>query len=171
MIVVALVEGVLAYFLFRVYTSRSRLPDEINDSSVLIPYIEKRIKEQDVKLADVLVKLEIVETMMNRRSFQRSQLTQSLISNEDLGERIAKKEDALHDLRENRPSSEKMVLEALTKNDLTAVDVMNMLGCTREHAARLMKSLFVQGFVVRDDKKRPFVYSITEEGRKSLDHA
>jgi predicted transcriptional regulator len=39
---------------------------------------------------------------------------------------------------------------------------------SREHTSRLMKALFDRGFVVRNDRNKPFVYEITEAGRRYL---
>ncbi|MDG6990667.1 MAG: winged helix-turn-helix transcriptional regulator [Nitrososphaerota archaeon] len=42
------------------------------------------------------------------------------------------------------------------------------LGKSREHTARIMKALFEAGLVVRNDSSKPFLYQLTDEGRKRL---
>ncbi len=44
-------------------------------------------------------------------------------------------------------------------------DIEVTLGKSREHASRLMKKLFEDGFVSRDASARPYRYTITEKGR------
>ena len=48
-------------------------------------------------------------------------------------------------------------------------DMVKALGKTREHTGRLMKELFALGLVTRNDASKPFVYQLTDEGRKHLD--
>jgi CRP-like cAMP-binding protein len=42
------------------------------------------------------------------------------------------------------------------------------LGRSREHTARIMKELFDSGLVMRDDSAKPFVYQLSDEGRRYL---
>jgi DNA-binding transcriptional ArsR family regulator len=44
----------------------------------------------------------------------------------------------------------------------------DVLQKSREHTARLMKQLFELGLVKRDDSSKPFVYQLTDEGRRRL---
>ena len=46
--------------------------------------------------------------------------------------------------------------------------ITDALKKSREHTARVMKRLFDLGFVKRDDSTKPFVYQLTEEGRRFL---
>jgi predicted transcriptional regulator len=50
----------------------------------------------------------------------------------------------------------------------TSVEIQKLTGKSREHAARLMKDLFDQGLVVRDDSHKPFMYALTDEGRRYI---
>ena len=40
---------------------------------------------------------------------------------------------------------------------------------SREHAARLMKELYEKGLVSRNNSSKPFVYQLTEEGKRRLE--
>ena len=46
--------------------------------------------------------------------------------------------------------------------------ITDSLRKSREHTARIMKSLFDLGLVKRDDSTKPFVYRLTDEGRRYL---
>ena len=60
----------------------------------------------------------------------------------------------------------KLVFESNGK--LAAKDIQSRIGKSREHTARVMNSLFKRGFVMRESSTRPFIYSITDYGRRVI---
>ena len=52
---------------------------------------------------------------------------------------------------------------------MTSRDIQITIGRTREHTSRLMKKLSADGLVQRHAGTKPFVYSLTEEGKKRLE--
>jgi hypothetical protein len=46
--------------------------------------------------------------------------------------------------------------------------ITDALKKSREHTARVMKELFERGLVQRNDTTKPFVYQLTDEGRRHL---
>ena len=65
--------------------------------------------------------------------------------------------------------SVKHVLKLITKKPMTSRDIeVTFGGRSREHVSRLMKKLFDDGLVERDDTNRPYTYSITDSGRKHI---
>jgi len=64
--------------------------------------------------------------------------------------------------------TEVSVLNQLSAKPRTPVEVKDLIQTSREHAARLMKRLFDEGFVARDTSKKPFVYQLTDKGRNYL---
>lgn len=59
-------------------------------------------------------------------------------------------------------------LGLLARNAMSTIEIMRALDRSREHTARLMKGLFDRGLVIRDDSKKPFVYTLTQEGQRYL---
>jgi hypothetical protein len=57
------------------------------------------------------------------------------------------------------------LLDESSKNTRQLTDALQK---SREHTARVMKGLFDLGLVRRDDSARPFVYQLTDEGRRHL---
>jgi len=71
-----------------------------------------------------------------------------------------KREGALVPLRE----TELKVLEILAaEGERTAPQIRDRIGLTREHTARLMKSLYVRGYLERERDKMPYVYRLNRE--------
>lgn len=70
--------------------------------------------------------------------------------------------------------TEKLALSLLGAGPLATPDILKGLidkggPKSREHAARLMKALFEKGLVSRNDSAKPFVYQLTDEGRRHLE--
>ena len=57
------------------------------------------------------------------------------------------------------------VLRLLSAGPKSSAQIKDEIGRSREHTARLMKGLFDRGFVVRNDRHKPYVYEITDSGR------
>jgi hypothetical protein len=65
-------------------------------------------------------------------------------------------------------SGEERALKLLNESPRTSVEIRDLTGLSREHAARIMKGLYDKGFVVRDDAHKPYRYELTSEGRKQV---
>lgn len=64
---------------------------------------------------------------------------------------------------------ERRILSSLSEGPRTNADIKNLVNRSREHTARVMKLLFESGLVARNDRTRPFVYEITDAGRRYLE--
>jgi DNA-binding transcriptional ArsR family regulator len=61
------------------------------------------------------------------------------------------------------------ILKLLQEAPRSAREIQHNVGKTREHISRLMKKLYDEGLVDRNMSTKPFVYKITDEGRKLLE--
>ncbi|CAN5527772.1 hypothetical protein BH18THE1_BH18THE1_01200 [soil metagenome] len=79
------------------------------------------------------------------------------------GEDIAfEEEDAL---RANTVDSILRMLEV----PLTSREIQRKINRSREHTSRLLKKLYSENIVLRDESVRPYKYKITDEGRRLLE--
>lgn len=60
------------------------------------------------------------------------------------------------------------VLHLITDRPMTSRDIQTMLKKSREHTSRLMRGLYIDGYVRRDTGSKPYTYSITEKGRTRI---
>jgi DNA-binding MarR family transcriptional regulator len=68
--------------------------------------------------------------------------------------------------------TEMQVLSLLSeKGALAAPEIGRLVGRSREHTARLMKRLFEEGYVRRDQNRIPFRYSLVERVKQSFSKA
>ena len=52
---------------------------------------------------------------------------------------------------------------------MTSREIQGKIKKSREHTSRLLKKLYSENIVIRDETTRPFRYKITDEGRKLLE--
>jgi predicted transcriptional regulator len=78
------------------------------------------------------------------------------------GEDIGFEEDAL---RANTVDSILRMLEL----PLTSREIQGKINKSREHTSRLLKKLYSENIVMRDESVRPYKYKITDEGRRLLE--
>ena len=60
------------------------------------------------------------------------------------------------------------ILRALAEGPKTSNQIRAIIALSREHTGRLMKQLFTRGLVVRNDQNKPYLYEVTEAGRRYL---
>jgi len=73
-------------------------------------------------------------------------------------------EDSLNKLSQ----TERGVLDLLVSGPKPAPEIGPVVGKSREHTARLMKSLFQQGFVERETDRQPYEYRLNSKVREAL---
>lgn len=78
------------------------------------------------------------------------------------GEDIGLEEDTL---RANTVDSILRMLEV----PLTSREIQRKINKSREHTSRLLKKLYSENIVMRDESVRPYKYKITDEGRRLLE--
>ena len=64
--------------------------------------------------------------------------------------------------------TEKAVLELLASGPKAAPEIGRFMTKSREHTARLMKSLFEQGFVERETNRQPYEYRLNDKVKDAL---
>ncbi|MGB8027099.1 MAG: hypothetical protein WCE95_05780, partial [Nitrososphaeraceae archaeon] len=79
------------------------------------------------------------------------------------GEDIAFEEE--DSLRVNTVDSILRMLEV----PLTSREIQRKINKSREHTSRLLKKLYSENIVMRDESVSPYKYKITDEGRKLLE--
>jgi len=65
--------------------------------------------------------------------------------------------------------TERSVLQLLISGSRAAPEIGRLIGKSREHTARLMKSLFEQGFVERETRRQPYAYRLHEKVSRVLE--
>ncbi|MEM2143819.1 MAG: helix-turn-helix domain-containing protein [Candidatus Jordarchaeaceae archaeon] len=160
-------------------TERERAIKEINDvianirikledligykESITSEYkiLKEKIDEMTTRYNELLVKVNEIEKLKPREEKFRETEKHERIETTTL----SRESRALSSLTE----TELKVLEILAREgEKTAPEIRDKIKLTREHTARLLKSLYLRGYVERIDDKIPYVYRLNKEMEEIL---
>ena len=144
--------------------------------------ITDQLKKHEKRLSDITSKVDtslaLKEQMLPQIEKLNERVDNVVKAQEDMAQRISKPQEVqirgVIPIKRERAlaqltATELRVLEILTdEGQKTAPEIKSEIGLTREHTARLMKKLYVKGYVERDETKTPYAYRIKEEMRKIL---
>lgn len=136
--------------------------------------MEERLKKQDARIVDLLGKVEVLEARMASERAPAQQVTSQNITpsqpqvQPQVQLRAAPEPRIQALLTGELDATEKTALKFLEDGAKSTPDITKRVGRSREHTARLMKSLFDRGLVERDQSSKPFVYKLTEAGKRYL---
>jgi len=152
--------------------------------------LERRMKKQDERILDMMGRLDVVQSRVIAVATQAPPVvvqpvtpppTTSTPSEEkprDVKEWVAVMQQP-ESQEESRTSQESPREMRLDETQMTAIRLLgdspkntrqltDALKKSREHTARIMKELFEANLVSRNDSTKPFVYQLTDEGRRHL---
>ena len=66
------------------------------------------------------------------------------------------------------PNPVDYVLHLITNDIITSRDIQVTMGKSREHTSRLLKKMYEDGYLQRDEDTRPYSYSVTQKGLDRL---
>jgi len=152
--------------------------------------LEQRMKKQDERILDVMGRLEVIQSRVLTPSAPQLLASPPVVPPE--AAQPSRPEEVVTDVMP--PASPVQRLESQEEShvsqgpsdrirlDETQLKVVGLLaespkntrqltdaiGMSREHTARLMKVLYEAGVVSRNNATKPFVYQLTEEGKRYL---
>ncbi len=180
--------AVLAIFLLVRYRGASQSINESADiGKDLYRSLETRLKKQDERIVDVMTRLDVIQARVlePRNAPPRiyappaGEQAQAPVTAPAMQQRQAApmeraRAPAFATKERKLDNTEVAVLRLLSQGPRTSVEIGNALpgrdgkGISREHSARILKEFYEQGFVVRDDSNKPYVYRLTEEGNARI---
>ena len=163
--VLAFLSGLVTLYLYTKVRS--------SDNSVkAAPTNQERIDHYERELIDMKIRLDVME--LDGETFTKPNLPTKKVKSFDVPEMeepefVAPKSKAAPRVPNmSFEDSVTFVLKKITEGPMTSRDIEVTLGKSREHASRLMKKLFEDGFVGRDTSIRPYRYTITDKGRERV---
>jgi predicted transcriptional regulator len=159
--------------------------------------LEQRMKKQDERIIDMMGRLEVVQSRLMATAVAEAPppVVPAPVASEP-PTRLEGKEEKPGDVTpsstesqppasqpESRPESRASqapagtvaldetqfaVIRLLSEGQRNTRQLTDALQKSREHTARLMKELFEFGLVERNSATKPFVYQLTDEGRRRL---
>ena len=140
--------------------------------------LDSRLKKQDERILDVVTRFEVYESRLAETPFIGAakervpvRITKVEIQRQPEAEQREEQREEMKPVastKEDLEPTERVVLQLLMERPRTSIEIKTLVKKSREHSARLMKTLFERRLVSRADEKKPFVYELTEEGRRYL---
>jgi DNA-binding MarR family transcriptional regulator len=120
----------------------------------LLRAVESRLSRQESQIMEMMGRFEAIQSLLAAERARQSLAPSS----------------AAAPRRTTHPNEikERDLLQMLSEKPRVPGDVRDRFGVTREHAARLLNRLFVKGLAVRNDSSKPYVYELSDEGRRLL---
>ena len=171
-----------------------QLSQKINASSDLghdlWQALEQRMRKQDERILDVMGRLEVIQSRVLASPVPQapasSPPTPTLASQPPAVEAVltdvmpavapVQQPESQQESRTSQAPSSQVQLDEtqlkaislLAESPKNTRQLTDVIGMSREHTARLMKTLFEAGVVTRNDATKPFVYQLTDQGRRYL---
>jgi DNA-binding MarR family transcriptional regulator len=153
--------------------------------------IQNRLKNQDEKLLDQKIKLDLIEIKLQKNDKNKENndknriiLDQDYIDLKNIKELknfYQRKEinlpniipEIVSDKKQNKISSmlnptEIFVLKLINQGLKTPKEIQIKINKSREHVSRMMKNLCDMNYVTRDKNKKPYKYELTNNSKRFL---
>ncbi len=133
--------------------------------------LEGRLKRQDEHIIDLMARVEVFDSQSRRELSAQERKPMNRVSVRELPEdqtRAVARPQLAAMAEEGIGGTDMEVLRLLLPGARTSRQIDQAIGKSREHTARLLKSLFERGLLERDVGKKPFLYRLTDGGRRYL---
>ncbi|HUI24067.1 MAG TPA: winged helix-turn-helix domain-containing protein [Nitrososphaerales archaeon] len=148
--------------------------------------LEQRMKKQDERILDIMARLEVVQsrvlastavqvptipssTTFSTPQAQPAQEVTSAVTLQPPQVQQPESHTSQVPTREiHLDETQLKVVNLLAESPRNTRQLTDAIGLSREHTARLMKVLFEGGVVTRNDSTKPFVYQLTDQGKRFL---
>ena len=122
---------------------------------------EEKHEDPNTELKDFIAKLVEKQEKIDDDATPLVQKVEPNLENNDLTSNFSK-------IDYNNPTD--YVLHLITDKAMTSRDIQITLKKSREHTSRLLKKLFDDGLVQRNENSKPYSYSITDKGIAKINH-
>ena len=183
--IILFVLSFLAFFYFGYFRDlKERVKENQKFKDMLIDGYIRKFDEYNDIISELRTKIDMIELRINpeKNTRMEDELVISTNAVDDKSHRnishnvtpvmksviITDKKDDITDdvaLHLNTVNSILKMLEV----PLTSREIQGKIKKSREHTSRLLKKLYSENIVIRDETTRPFRYKITNEGRKLLE--
>lgn len=183
--IILFVLSFVAFFYFGYFRDlKERVKENQKFKDMLIDGYIRKFDEYNDIISELRSKIDMIELRINpeKSTWMEDELVTSTNAVDDRSHKnishnvtpvmksviITDKKDDIRDdvaLHLNTVNSILKMLEV----PLTSREIQGKIKKSREHTSRLLKKLYSENIVIRDETTRPFRYKITNEGRKLLE--
>jgi hypothetical protein len=181
-VVISFSIGVIIMIIYNMLREQSKESNYRSGESVveaIISEYSRRLRDYGKIIAELQVKTDTIELRMLQQSIsQNPNITNGGQTISQYQSQWQKPTKPLNIIPKTATSQKKDInrhssitddiLKLLIEQSRTSREIQHAIGRTREHTARLMKSLYVANLVSRDSSSKPFKYNITDAGYLQL---
>ena len=156
-----------AYYKIRPYVNLKK--EETNpDHLERLEYYERQLIDMKIRLDAIEMEPSMLESPPDTPSkrHEAAQTPDTIEKPKVIEKTVPVQAQRLPNMSTN--SAADYVLHLVTDKSMTSRDIQITLGRSREHTSRLMKKLFEEGYVQRNEKVKPYTYSITQQGMEKI---
>jgi DNA-binding transcriptional ArsR family regulator len=188
--------GVLSYMRFRSRQSVIQKEDKYAILEAVLSKYVMRAENSTKMLGELRTKMDIIEakisvgddvegermktmidgTKSNANSFDMHEdRHKDMIADDSVTSHVKITRNRINDMVSDKSLNQNQntvssILKLLSRSPMTAREIQINTKKTREHTSRLMKRLYNESLVTRDIDNKPFLYKITDEGRRLLEN-
>ncbi len=174
----AVISGFFVVISLVLLTRYTKLATSASESSRLARNVwdalEARLKKQDERILDLMARVEVYDSQLRRQlgaqgvRERRPMPPGAAREPPEEQTRVVARPQLSPMAEESIGGTDMEVLRLLLPGARTSRQIDQAIGKSREHTARLLKSLFERSLVERDAAKKPFLYRLTDAGRRYL---
>lgn len=183
--IILFVLSFVAFFYFGYFRDlKERVKENQKFKDMLIDGYIRKFDEYNDIISELRSKIDMIELRINpeKSTWMEDELVTSTNVVDDRSHKnishnvtpvmksviITDKKDDIRDDVALHLNTVNSILEML-EIPLTSREIQGKIKKSREHTSRLLKKLYSENIVIRDEATRPFRYKITNEGRKLLE--
>ncbi len=158
---------VLVYLSIRV---KSVLREEKDANEIIqgmLSEIGRRMKQQDMRILDQQVRLDIID--VRRSSISGTRIPHNESSSNTISNNIPVAQFDKPVKSRDVTGTELSILRLLVAGAKSPIEIQKIVGLSREHVSRIMKEIYHRGFVSRETGERPYRYKLTNDGEELID--
>ena len=129
--------------------------------------MNSRLSVMDLRIVDLMAKVDVKVIRDGAKIPSTSSPSRSALEQTTRSEKVESQPNtALTGPPQMETSGH--ILRILADGPKTSGQIRDMIERSREHTARLMKELYNRGLVLRNERNKPYVYEITDAGKRYL---
>ncbi len=134
--------------------------EEYSLLKAILTEFKHRTDEQNKRISEIMVKVDLLENKIEKYPIKKDTIEKE-------------RQETLQNVKERKgdlglSDIEMSILRFISTGPKSSRDVQNSIKKSREHTARLLKSLYSKNLLNRESQGKFFVYSLSEQGKKVI---
>jgi hypothetical protein len=164
---VTLIVGALSPRIESLEFAASQLQKQVNDSDLRSKSLQDSESSLEVRCDGLFKSMQELSASYRGVIQDLEQLKSGLVSPQPRETMLPRNPQDQYVLDRLTPT-ERQALNHLSASPLSAPQIGRLLNKSREHTARLMRKLYLDGFVYRDSTRPPFTYRVNDNLRLTI---